>query len=686
MSCIRYGVAIGLVACLFPLAPARALPNDNARLALHLAPRTTKNTCNWTGATVPCNQVVTRGGLYPANLYYAYLLVVDGDPSAGVGGLDVGVNYDGAAGVGVEVFSWSLCASLELPDLGWPASGGGDLIAWDGLTRCQRNEPGGVGTGVTAIAGYFYMAAYSEDVMRLAIDPFANRQYAMVADCGNHEYVLEGRGVHFNQSHLGSAQFSASGNLDGYRPCDAPYIACALAGPVAVTPGSLIHYSAVGNTPATSYNWSVSLPGMIVGASDGPTVDVLSGSSGGFLISCLLGDGTNAYSCSELVTITPDPPCVIAGPMTLHSGEVGVYSVIATSGASYSWQLSGSGDFVGAANGPAVSVRGGPPGSVVISCEVSASSTTQRCSRTTSVTPGCLIGGLASVSAQTSGLNYQCTNPLSGATFTWSVTGEAQIPGDSHGNTVQVRSLNPGAFTLTLIQTVGSSSDTCHFTATVLGGVMPRPLIMLHLTARTTKSACLVRPACAEIKTNGGLYPNVYFAYLLASVSGTSFSIGGVQCGISYNSAAGAGVDVFSWATCATSDLPTGGWPASGGGNRFLWDPVNHCQTSEPGGAGTGVVATAGYFYMAAYTPDLLRVTPRPSDNRASILDCTGGELTVAENPPQPSPFGTINFTTGGTAPGYAPCGAAVPVRITTWGGIKALYGGAGAAVGGRPH
>ena len=27
------------------------------------------------------------------------------------------------------------------------------------------------------------------------------------------------------------------------------------------------------------------------------------------------------------------------------------------------------------------------------------------------------------------------------------------------------------------------------------------------------------------------------------------------------------------------------------------------CQRQEPGGAGTGVVATAGYFYMAAYGP-----------------------------------------------------------------------------------
>ena len=41
----------------------------------------------------------------------------------------------------------------------------------------------------------------------------------------------------------------------------------------------------------------------------------------------------------------------------------------------------------------------------------------------------------------------------------------------------------------------------------------------------------------------------------------------------------------------------------------------------EPGGAGTGVSAAAGYFYMAAYTPDMLRVTPRPVDGRAKLAD-----------------------------------------------------------------
>ena len=126
--------------------PAFARSNNDARLALHLLPHTTKNTCGRADATPACSNIVTNGGLYPT-LYYAFLLVTSGDAVGGLAGLQCGVSYDGIAHSGVDIFSWNLCATLDFRSGNWPAAGGGNLITWDSSSRCQRNEPGGSGSG-----------------------------------------------------------------------------------------------------------------------------------------------------------------------------------------------------------------------------------------------------------------------------------------------------------------------------------------------------------------------------------------------------------------------------------------------------------------------------------------------------------------------------------------------------------
>jgi hypothetical protein len=99
--------------------------------------------------------------------------VAQGDAVSGVGGLQCGITYDPAAHAGVDVFNWTLCASLEFPSSGpngaWPAAGSGNLITWDGAFRCQRTQPDG--SGVVAAAGYFYCAAYSTDRLELIPRP-----------------------------------------------------------------------------------------------------------------------------------------------------------------------------------------------------------------------------------------------------------------------------------------------------------------------------------------------------------------------------------------------------------------------------------------------------------------------------------------------------------------------------------
>lgn len=207
--------------------------------------------------------------------------------------------------------------------------------------------------------------------------------------------------------------------------------------------------------------------------------------------------------------------------------------------------------------------------------------------------------------------------------------------------------------------------------------------ILLHVLPTTSKNPCtrsVASPsaaACNAISFNGlSLYPTNYYAYLLVTDGNQAAGIAGLQCGIQYNQALGAGVDVFTWTNCATLEFSSTGWPASGGGNLITWDNTAKCQRTIPAGNDplNGVVAVAGYFYMGAYTPDLMRVTPRPVDGQAKVGDCAGNEDLIGGlgyPAVAPSHLGIAAF---GQAGGYNPCGLPTPTQATTWSGIKGQY------------
>jgi len=194
--------------------------NANAKIQLHLLTPTTKAACTRIQTTPPCNGIITTGILYP-QLYFAHVLVTDGNVAAGVAGIQFGIAYTGPGatdGVGIDIFAWTLCATLEFqsPSPTWPNSGAGNLITWDATTRCQRFVPAGndPANGVVGNAGYFYMAAYGPGTM--AITPRPTDGLAKVADCSAAEDVVEGTGVVRNPSHLGTLGF---GGQPGYNPC-----------------------------------------------------------------------------------------------------------------------------------------------------------------------------------------------------------------------------------------------------------------------------------------------------------------------------------------------------------------------------------------------------------------------------------------------------------------------------------
>lgn len=207
--------AVALVA-LATLMPGRAtaVPFDNQpKILLHLKALTTKNACTTWGDLSDCQQANTKGlvGTASGPFYYMYVLVATGPyRSSALGGNNLGVaaaqfglDFDATAGSGVDVFTWSLCATLEFTSTGWPEDGGGNLMTWDSTNKCQKGE--------VAIAGYFYCGAYSADTFKLVARPVDGA--AKIADCNSQEIALN------PAQDLGTAVFSPGGVTQGFNPC-----------------------------------------------------------------------------------------------------------------------------------------------------------------------------------------------------------------------------------------------------------------------------------------------------------------------------------------------------------------------------------------------------------------------------------------------------------------------------------
>ena len=202
-----------------------------------------------------------------------------------------------------------------------------------------------------------------------------------------------------------------------------------------------------------------------------------------------------------------------------------------------------------------------------------------------------------------------------------------------------------------------------------------RANLMLHVKGITSKNACAEGQLtnCSQavtrgdVATAGGTGP-FYFVYLTVTDAST---VGGLQCGISYDGDEAGGaddqdrIDIFDWVLCATLQFaspPPRAWPAPGSGNLVTWDVVHACQTTA--------TPVAGYFYLAAYGSDTLRLTPRPADGLAMVADCSAQASQIPDEG-----LGTVRFSPGGLIAGVNPCGRVPTVGIerTTWSRIKTL-------------
>ncbi len=199
--------------------------------ALHAKAHTTKATIictTWSpnATLIPCSNYNTN---WPVGLNTdVYLTVARGLVAPGLAGMSCGILYDNARGSGVDVFGWTLCADLEftngnltcppdLPPCEWPISGGGNRITWVMTTNCQKTDV--PPDGVHAVAGAFYLYAYSPDVF--AITPNLNLMIPelAVADCkaSTTLYDLTNGDATWR---MGAVGFGPVETYPGYNPCD----------------------------------------------------------------------------------------------------------------------------------------------------------------------------------------------------------------------------------------------------------------------------------------------------------------------------------------------------------------------------------------------------------------------------------------------------------------------------------
>jgi hypothetical protein len=211
-----------LLAVLFLLCAngtAIAGTQDDAVIALHVrdlpakAQLCTPDTLGFgTSPTVPCDQYVVEET--PGNSNLIYVVVANAGSADGVAGLSLGIDYPTGVGTGITVVSWSLCADIEIPNSGWPAPGGGNVIAWNPVLNCQDTEVGNF--GVHAVVGGFYTYAYDASVFKITRNEnLQSGPEFKVADCAGSESNLVYPG--------GAGRVGIDAVPDpvhgGYRPC-----------------------------------------------------------------------------------------------------------------------------------------------------------------------------------------------------------------------------------------------------------------------------------------------------------------------------------------------------------------------------------------------------------------------------------------------------------------------------------
>lgn len=168
-----------------------------------------------------------------------------------------------------------------------------------------------------------------------------------------------------------------------------------------------------------------------------------------------------------------------------------------------------------------------------------------------------------------------------------------------------------------LLLGLASLAATLPFARATFAGGNPNAKIILHAVPWSNRHTCaaglLSRPE--QVVTKADLFPARYAVYALVVDGTPGVGIAGLQFGIAFNDTLKNGVDVLDWQECSLFNWPMPGWPTEAfTGNLLTWNVINDCDTSG--------VRVAGFFYVTAYSPDRLRIIPRPADAKAAVVDC----------------------------------------------------------------
>ena len=173
------------------LAPAAGAGNNaQAAIGLHVASPIQKGVCEAVSDLRVATIVVdTPAATCSPGDFYVYSFVCNGSTimeglpeGTGVAGMEYGLEYDET----LTISSIQLCADLNFPQPGWPASGTGTITTWDAVGNCQSDpsEPF-VPDTVIAVAEAFLVTAQAPGQMYVTPRPITGR--AKVADCNSAE-------------------------------------------------------------------------------------------------------------------------------------------------------------------------------------------------------------------------------------------------------------------------------------------------------------------------------------------------------------------------------------------------------------------------------------------------------------------------------------------------------------------
>lgn len=248
-----------------------------------------------------------------------------------------------------------------------------------------------------------------------------------------------------------------------------PIPACFVTGPDQTTNGSAGNiYSGPSNM--SSYSWSISGNGTIVGSATAQSVSVTGGAIGGFTLTLNTTLNGCSNSCTKTVTVNPSTSsCTISGPSEVTTGlSNNVYAGPASMN-SYSWSISGNGTIIGSATSQTVTVTAGAAGSFTLTLTVPSSEGDVSCFKTVTVNPiincPCSINGSDQVCTGLTNIIYN--GPANMNSYSWSISGNGMIIGSAAGQSVNITAGEAGSYTLTLNTTLNECTNSCSKTVNV---------------------------------------------------------------------------------------------------------------------------------------------------------------------------------------------------------------------------